>query len=1249
LGPLEVLRDGRPLALHGRKSRALLAALALQSRPVSAERLIDDLWGDRPPPTAKNSLHNAVSALRKTLGADAVETQSPGYALELAPGHLDIAHFERLCEEARATDGTERRAAKLQDALRLWRGPALADLAFEPFALIEAPRLEELRLAAQQDLIDAELALGRHADVLPELETLVAEHPFDERLRAQLMLALYRSGRQADALETYRATREFLVEELGLEPSPELRELQQGILGQDESLTSPAPPQASVLPVRKIVTVLFADLVDSTALAQRLDPEALRRLLERTFVTAREAVERHGGTVEQFLGDAVLAVFGIPAAHEDDALRALRAALELRDGVTGHGVDLRLRVGVNTGEVFVGGAGTSGALVTGAAVNLAKRLGEAASPGEILLGPSTLRLVRESADVEQREPLQHREDVAIGAWRLIGLVEGAPPIPRRFEAPLVGREQELASLRQAFEKARDEGRCRLVVLAGEPGIGKTRLANEFCSGLKKATILTGRCLAYGEGATWLPLVEALGHALGKSPRQRLRTLFRGDDDAARVVHAVEDLLGAGDGVDRPHSTGETFWTVRRVLERLAGRRPVVLVLEDVHWAEPTLLDLVEYLDGFGAQGPTLVLCVARAELLEERPRWGERAIALEALGDREIAALVDNLSGGEVGAAVRARVAEVAEGNPLFAEQLLAWAAEGGPLDEVPPSVEALLQSRVDRLPADSRGVLVRAAVVGREFTPSAVRALSPDDAAGALGTTLFALVRNGFLAPAAAAPPHEDGFRFHHALVRDVAYAGIPKSARADLHERTAEWLEAGREASAEVVGFHLEQAYRYREQLGPVDRHARALGDDAGRRLGDAGIRAWKRADVSSTVNLLTRATSLLPARDQFRRELLCELGIALRTGGGGERAKNVLTQAVEDAAAARDRRIELRARIELAYLALGDETDTRDALVQLAADALPVFEAVQDDRSLGRTQLLIGYVEGALRSRNDLWQESAERAIIHYQRSGWSPSSPINQLAAALLHGAIPVPVGIRRCEELLQGPLVDRSGSTNVLVILAVLKALAGTFEEARELAEETRRRYEELGQTLQAAINAGWASAQVELLAGNPAAAERVLRPACTSLRGMGENVQLSSRAAELAEALYAQGRSEDAARWAQVAEENSVPYDVSAETQWRAIRAKVLAREGRLVEAERLARDAVALIQETDALNQHAKLLLDVAEILRLATRFADATPLIEQAQTLYERKDNRVGLERTRGLLSDLTGPRASASQLEA
>jgi DNA-binding SARP family transcriptional activator len=365
LGPLEVRDGDRRIHVGGRNRRALLAVLLLHANElVSTERLIDDLYGEQPPKTATQSLHNAVSQLRRLLGRDLLATHPAGYVLRVDAEAFDLARFETLVVRAREATGPGR-AELLHEALGLWRGDPLADFADEPFAQTEIMRLEEARLAAVEERIDADLTLGRHGELVGDLEALVARNPLRERLRRQLMLALYRSGRQADALAAYQDARRTLVDELGLEPSEELQELERAILRQDAALRL-APPQPPPEPApagrRKTVTVLFSDLVESTALGEQLDPEVLHGVLSRYFEAMLAVLERHGGTVEKFIGDAIAAVFGVPAVREDDALRAVRAAVDMRSALEtlneelerDLGVRLRAHTGVNTGEVFTG-------------------------------------------------------------------------------------------------------------------------------------------------------------------------------------------------------------------------------------------------------------------------------------------------------------------------------------------------------------------------------------------------------------------------------------------------------------------------------------------------------------------------------------------------------------------------------------------------------------------------------------------------------------------------------------------------------------------------------------------------------------------------------------------------------------------------------------------------------------------------------------------------------------------------------
>jgi DNA-binding SARP family transcriptional activator/predicted ATPase len=1164
LGPLQVLEGSRRVDLPRRKHRALLAVLVLRAgEVVSADRLIEELWGETPPRTAKDALQNYVSLLRKTLGGDVLVTRDSGYVLDVRPEQIDATRFESLLAGARTASGVDVRAEKLREALGLWRGPPLADLAYEPFAAIEIARLEELRLAASEDLIDAELELGRHSDLVPELEALIQEHPYDERLRGQLMLALYRAGRQAEALEAYQSARHVLVDELGLEPGPPLRELEQAILRHDPALgaSRPVPAPAS----RRTVTALFAGI----AVVANRDPEMIAAWLERF----RGTVERHGGRAA-FLGDSAMAVFGAPVAHEDDALRAVRTAVELRETQPG------LRIGVATGEVYAGGE-----LLTGEAVTAAKQLEQSGSDGDLLVAASTLRLVRDAV---------HSRRAKRGgrvAFRIDELIEGAPGIARRLDAPLVDRELELTALRQAFETAREERRCVVFTSLGEAGIGKTRLARELAVQVRdEATVLVGRCVSYGEGATFLPLREMIGE----------------DFDAI---------------VDAAGSTGEVFLAARRRFEELATDRPLLLVFEDVHWAEPTLLDLIEYLGAQASGAPILALCLSRPDLLAERAGWAEIGPSLA------LAPLPDELARELVGDEPHAdRIVEIADGNPLYVEQLRAYVEEEGveALDTVPGSIEALLASRLDRIGPAERAVAQRAAVVGRRFAPAAVAALGAVEALPALESAGF-VHRAGTL------------YRFDHVLVRDVVYAGTPKAERAELHRCHAEWLEGQPDGSDELIGYHLERAALYLGELGAPAQQVEPLAESAGRRLGAAGIRAWKRGDAATAVSLLGRATALLPENDACRLELVCELGEALRTSGAFARAQAVLTAVRIEAGAVGERRLELRAELALLSVQLSVDPEARaDELLDRAVAAIPILEELGDDRALGRAWFFVAHIKGPYHLHYAEAEEAASNALGHYERAGWPFAACLATLASALVNGPAPVVQAIQTCEHLLDG--ADLNGEANLLPFLGALRAMSGDFEQARECVRRSQEIFVELGQALAAEYSCGSEQSEIEVLAGDLAAAQEALDSSYAILERHGERSYLATRAAALADVLYRRGRYRAAARRVREAQSGSTSDDVTTQWQWRAVGAKLAARDGDVERAETLACEAVEFLAGTDALNIRAACLLDLAEVLTLAKRSAEGAAAIQEAVKLYEKKGNVVAAARARSLVIETT-----------
>jgi class 3 adenylate cyclase len=652
-------------------------------------------------------------------------------------------------------------------------------------------------------------------------------------------------------------------------------------------------PTLPLVTARKTVTVVFADVVESTSFAERRDPEVAQRVLTRWYTEARAVLERHGASVEKFIGDAVMAVFGVPVAREDDALRAVRAAGELQQLET----PLRLRVGVNTGEVAIGEAET---LATGDAVNVAARLEQVAAPGEVLIGEATAHLVGAAALTEAVDIEVKGRSEPVRAHRLVSVLPTAEPFPRRFETPLVGRRSELKTVLATYERARTHQACELITILGDPGIGKSRLAREVVEVVAPtARVLSGRCLPYGEGITYWPLVGLVSElaAAGIEVEHVLGAERHGDVLAERIRTAVGASMAVA-------TADEIFAAVKRLLQRLAQDGPLVLVLDDLQWAESTFLDLIEYV---AHSESLLILGIARLELLDLRPRWPGIHLHLQPLSRAEAEELVRSLGGDETGRAVAA-----AAGNPLFIEQLLALGGAEG----VPPTIRALLHSRLDRLPAQPRRVIEAASVIGEGFWLGAVGALLAGDPEVARG--LLELVRQGLVSPIdSEAFPDEDAYAFTHILVRDAAYETIGKEARALMHERFVDWVEQKpgeqRISRAEILGYHLEQAFRYRQELGIVDAAAEATAERASDLLASAAERAMVREDARAAASLFERAVDLLPIDAPKRLERQIQLATTMRPIGTRERGLALLRSTLAAAQRTGDRRVEWLARIE------------------------------------------------------------------------------------------------------------------------------------------------------------------------------------------------------------------------------------------------------------------------------------------------------------------------------------------------
>ena len=957
---------------------------------------------------------------------------------------------------------------------------------------------------------------------------------------------------------------------------------------------------------RKVVTVLFCDLVGSTALGESTDPERLRALLASYFESMKAIVERHGGSVEKFIGDAVMAVFGVPVVHEDDALRAVRAAVEMQDALPELG--LQGRIGVTTGEVV---AGTKERLATGDAVNVAARLEQAAQPGEVLVGAPTLALVRDAVEVDAVEPLALKGKVEpVPAYRLLRVLE-APE--RRHEARFVGRKRELALLQEAFARVSGERRCELVTVLGDAGVGKSRLGAEALASIE-ATVVRGRCLPYGEGITYWPVVEVLKQLDVLPP----------EEAAAR---AIRSLLGETEAVT---SADEIAWAFRKTLEQAATTRPIVVVFDDIQWGEQTFHDLIEHVALLSSGAAILLLCMARPELTERRPTWPV-TLRLEPLGDGDIEELIPQQIAGEL----REMIARAAGGNPLFVEELLAMVRESGEGDiAVPPTIRALHAARLDQLDPSERSVLERGAIEGEIFHRGAVQALAPDETH--VTPRLAALVRKQLIRPDRSLLVGEDGFRFRHLLIRDAAYDALPKATRAELHERFATWLqEHGAELVEldEILGYHLEQSCSYRAELGiPADA---ALTAAARARLTLAGRRALLRLDMSAAVNLLERAATFVPSAEV---DIALELDRvdALFLSGEPREALRLAGMAAERAARAHDRIGELCALVASAELRINVEPEgATDMALALTDEALPIFEAASDDFA----------ISGAYRARAaaainrglfDTALATLETALMHARRTGLPHIEPsvlrLSPPADLRLYGSTPV-------SELLawlDDHETETSG-THHQPDRALALAMLGEFRSARSILAGWRAELADRGATIQLATDVSQQFVIVELLAGDPEAAVELGREGCRLLEEIGEQSFLSTGAGLLAQALYECGELDQADEWAGRASKVGASDDAWTQMLARQARAKVLARRGEHVEAERLAREAVALGDQTEMLNDSANAYADLAEVLLLAGKPDDAAAAFKQALECYERKGNLVSAERARTRLAEL------------
>ena len=922
------------------------------------------------------------------------------------------------------------------------------------------------------------------------------------------------------------------------------------------------------------MTVLFCDLTGSTALGDQTDPEALRALLARYFDQMKAIIESHGGTVEKFIGDAVMAVFGIPAAHEDDALRACRAAVEMRHALPELGISGR--IGVNTGEVVTG---TEERLATGDAVNVAARFEQAATPGEVLIGEPTLALVREAVVAESVGPLTLRgKSEPVPAFRLVSVLDA----PERSHASrFVGRERELRSLAEAWDRALEQTRCELVTAVGDAGVGKSRLVAEALEAFE-ARVVRGRCLPYGEGITYWPVVEVV----------KQLAVLPSDPVAAA---AISSLLGES-GVAT--SADEIAWAFRKLLEDQA---PLVVVFDDIQWGEETFLDLVESTALLSAGAPLLFLCMARPELLERRPRW-PGTLRLEPLPAEQADALIGDAVSGEL----RERIARAAGGNPLFISEMLAMAAEDADVD-VPPTLKALLAARLDQLDEAERRVLERGSVEGEVFHRGAVQALAPEEAQ--VTTRLAALVRHQLVRPDRTQLAGDDGYRFRHLLIRDAAYEALPKAVRADLHARFADWLDEHGHSLVErdeIVGYHLEQSVRYAAELGQPDR---GLAERAALRLASAGRRASDRLDGRAASALLSRAVELLsPLRFDLALELEAAWHMVDFAGSAAAERADAVAQRAE---AASDDSGAMLAHAMALFVRIygGDRSATIAQQEELCHAALPLEEERGEPRRLALLWSLLAYAAN-FRMQSAEHVVAAERALHYSRLAGDSPSGTAG-LDFALILGPRPADEALRVLDGIAAGM---PPGSTDLG--RAVLLAMLGRIDEAWQLAEPRSDHLREVRGDSFAGDEYLSVIAQIE------DDLERACRHTARLVGGAppGSDGVMASWRSMLARDLCHLGRFDEAKPLLQKARaDGSAPAE---RTLISAVDALLLSRAGEFGQAEELARAAVAVAEtETDNVWLQGWSNQDLALVLERMGRTDEAREALERARAIWEQK----------------------------
>ncbi|CQD16814.1 putative ATPase [Mycobacterium lentiflavum] len=1260
LGPLQVRQDGTPVAIPGAKPRAILTMLGLHDGSVvPADALIKLLWGDDPPRTAAKALQTHISALRRALGDGFVVTEGAGWRLDGAD--VDASRYKSAAKtgrDAAAVGDTSQAVMCLEDALVLWRGiPELPD---GQRGVSEKTRWIESHAALVEDRADALLAAGRAAEVIGDLEAAVAEAPLRERRWGQLMLALYRAGRQGDALGAYQRVRSLLADELGVDPGPELRRLETAIVGQDSSLDVAVTQH---LPsVTRAVTFLLTDIEGSTA-AWEADADAMAIALARHDELVEQVVTSRGGRLIKTRGegDATFSVFERPSA-------AAAAAIELQDAITcepwASREPIRVRMALHTGEVELRDGD-----YFGRAVNRVARLRSLAEGGQILCSGATAELVIDSlADDVMLKDLGTRQLKNLArpehVFELRLETAAARPQPQTAEPPMerpglpavlvgpgpfVGRGRELEQLLSVWQTALAGG-VPTVLIAGEPGVGKTRLAGEWSQRAyaQGAIVLYGRC-DEDLGAPYQPFAEALRSLVPCMGADRLRGL-RGVESLLPLAPGLTDVLP--DLVSRPHPDPDTeryalFDAVVALLEIASKSAPVLLILDDLHWAaKPTLL-LLRHLLRFGDHARMQIVGTYRstdldrshplaamlADLHRGAPSGTANRLSLSGLDEDDVTAYV--VEAGYDDEELAHALASVTGGNPFFLIEALRHVDEsGGVWDQstLPQGVREAVSRRLSRLPVETNKALAAAAVVGSRFAVELVEQV--------VGNDLIDAFDEACLAGIVIEEPGGN-YRFNHAIVRQSLLAELASVRRMRLHQRIAATLEtlpgADDELLAELAHHYFECAWA--GNAAKAVFYCRRAADQAMARLAYEGA-----ADLyHQALHALEEIDDELPDRDTQTAELLVARCEALLAAGDVTSAAGAVCQLQETTVDSA--RLAAWAACfdgQLSLLIHPERLDEAESALSMAAAKLAQLDDAAGEAKAHTVRAgclaRLGRIADCEIALDDALT-AARRAREHRRVNAVLAGAPL-----AALWGPNPVPRAGGRCLDVVRllrittdSPAVEATSTR----CQAVLEAFRGRAAAARRMIDSARRTVTELG-LRHARLEVEQFAGIVELIVNEPAAAEPHLRKAYNGFRRMGLDADTAETAALLGRACLTLDRVAEADELC-TESERLAGHALKASMGWRTLRAHLLSRGGDHEAARRVAEAAVALAERTDALVDHGDACLTLATVLAAAGNVAGARAAAEQAVALYERKGAAALAELARTLLGEPVVPIAA------